>query len=118
MPTVQANQIDRTVLIFDSFYNKNLVVEGGKYDIVYGFFYEINSNKTIASNLASSLFRISQETGIDVLTLLDELRGVNNKLELNKKIAYYLNLLKSKTSLYGVGRPPIPNIPVARNVVL
>jgi hypothetical protein len=120
MPTIQQNRfgLDQTIIIYDSFYDKNYVVDAAKFDIVYGFFYEKNENKTIASNLTANIFRISQETGIDVLTLIDELGSLPNKLELNRKIAYYLNLLKSKTSLYGVSRIPTPNLPAARNVVI
>ena len=119
MPTVNnRNVVDRTVVIYDSFYDQTATIDATKYDIVYGFFYEKNDNKRIAANFAAALFRISQETGIDVLSLLNQLKGAPNKLELNKTISYYLNLLKSKTSQYGVARVPAPNVPVARNVVL
>lgn len=119
MPTVNnRSNIDRTVLIFDSFYAQNATVDAAKYDLVYSFFYAKNENKRIAANFAAALFRISQETGIDVVDLLNELKGTPNKLELNKTISYYLNLLKSKTSQYGVARVPVPNFPVARNVIL
>lgn len=119
MPTVNnRSTLDRTVLIYDSFYEQNVTVDASKYDLVYSFFYEKNNNNRIAANFASALFRISQETGIDVVQLIDELKGLPNKLELNKKISYYLNLLKSKTSQYGVARVPVPNFPTARNVVI
>jgi hypothetical protein len=39
-------------------------------------------------------------------------------LQMNKQICYWLNSLKSKTSLYGVSVIPQPVVPVARNVVL
>ena len=119
MPTVnnRAN-LDRTVEIFDSFYNIKYIADATKYDIVYGFFYEINGSQKISANFAAALFRISQQTGIDVLDLLNQLKGAPNTLELSKTISYYLNLLKSKTSLYGVARIPTPNLTVARNVVV
>jgi len=119
MPTINNRTvIDRTVLIYDSFYDQTFTVDSTKYDIVYGFFYEKNNNSKISANFAAALFRISQETGIDVLSLLNQLKGAPNKLELNKTISYYLNLLKSKTSQYGVARVPTPNLSVARNIVL
>ena len=112
------NSLDQTIRIFDSFYSVDLIVGTNEYDIVNGYFKKVCSTKEIADNFTVVLFRISTEPGINVLTLLDELKGSDNKLQVNKKIAYYLNSLKSKTSLYGVSVIPVPNIPVARNVVL
>ena len=36
---------------------------------------------------------------------------------MNQIFAYYMNSFKSKTSLYGIGTVPRPNLPVARNIV-
>lgn len=109
--------IDRTIRIFDQFYSFNTVVNADEYDVVRGFFIERCETKNIADNFTASLFRISQVTGINVLTLLDELKGANNKLEMNKIICYFLNTLKLKTALYGVGQMPRPNQTVSRNIL-
>ena len=96
-----------------------MVVDGTQFDLVYSFFYGTSKNTNIAGNFTVILFRLAQETGINVTTLLNELRGTTTEnLKLTKTIAYYLNSLKSKTALYGISRMPLPNIPVARNVVL
>lgn len=119
MPSINdRTNIDRTVEIFDSFYNIKYVADANKYDVVYSYFYGINGSKSISANFTAALFRIAQQTGIDVLNLLSELQGLPNTLDLNKTIAYYLNLMKSKTSLYGVSKIPSPNQSVARNVVV
>jgi hypothetical protein len=110
--------LDQTVRIFDGFYSMDLIVNPNEYDIVHGYFMSVCETQNIAENFTTVLFRISNETGINALTLLDELKGSNNNLQMNKKICYYLNSLKSKTSLYGVSVVPVPNVPVARNVVL
>lgn len=119
MPTIidQRSSLDQTVKIFDSFYATNLVVNAEEYDIVYGYFTSVCATKNIAANFTAVLFRIAQESGVPVLELLRILQGSENKLQMNKVICYYLNSLKSKTSLYGVGLVPYPNQPVARNVV-
>lgn len=110
---------DRTIQIYDSFYSIELQVDAAQFDVVYSFFYETSKSSTTAGNFTVILFRIAQETGINVLLLLDELRGITtDKLKLTKTIAYYLNSLKSKTALYGIAKIPLPNLPVARNVVL
>lgn len=108
--------LDQTIRIFDSFYAFNLVVNCNEYDIVHGYFLDICATKNIADNFTAMLFRISQNTGIPVLSLLDQLKGTKT-MEMNQIFAYYLNSLKSKTSLYGVAVVPRSNQPVARNIV-
>lgn len=112
------NQIDNTIRIFDSFYQTDLKINASDYDLVHGYFLTVSPNKTVAANFSTAMFRISTDTGISVLRLLDDLKGSPNKIEMNKQICYWLNSLKSKTSLYGVSTIPQPIIPVARNVVL
>lgn len=119
MPTIIDNKasLDRTVVIFDNFYNTKLTINASEYDIVFSFFKSTSNNDNIASNFTAVLFRISQETEIGVLELLDQLKGLPNKLEMNKVICYFLNSFRSNTSLYGVGVIPRPNQLAARNVV-
>ena len=108
--------LDQTVRIFDSFYAFNLVVNAVEYDIVYSYFVSVCASKNIAANFTAVLFRIAQETQISVLQLIDQLKGTK-KMEMNQILAYYLNSFKSKTSLYGIGIIPKPNLPVARNII-
>jgi hypothetical protein len=120
MPTIIDNTTspDRTIVIFDNFYNTRLDINANEYDIVFSFFkFVSDNNDTIAGNFTANLFRISQESEIPVLELLDQIKGLNNKLEMNKVICYFLNSFKSNTALYGVGVIPRPNQLVARNVV-
>jgi hypothetical protein len=108
--------LDQTIRIFDDFYSMDLVVNGNEFDIVYGYFKSVCSTKTIAQNFTAFLFKISQETNIPAVTLINDIQGVS-KMEMNKTIAYYMNSFKSKTSLYGVSTVPSPNQAVARNIV-
>lgn len=119
MPRILDNRstLDNTVKIFDSFYQTNLQVGAAQYDIVRGYFLNVCKTKNVANNFTAVLFRISTQTGIDVLKLLDELQGTGGGLEMNKQINYWLNSLKSKTSLYGVSVIPQPVVSTARNVV-
>ena len=43
--------------------------------------------------------------------------NVQTSVQVNTEMAFYLNLLKSKTALYGVSNIPIPNQAVQRNVI-
>ena len=111
------SQMDQTVRIFDSFYAFNVKVNASEYDIVNGYFTSVCATRNIAGNFTAVLFRIAQEENINVLDLLSYIQGTNNNLEMNQIIAYYLNGLKSKTSLYGISNPPSPNQTIARNIV-
>lgn len=119
MATISKNSSsDQTVRIFDNFYNTKLEVNAADWDVVFSFFKGTSDNTQIAANLASILFRIAQESNVNVLELLQLLKGQPNKLSMNKVICYYLNTFKSKASLYGVGDIPKPNEAVQRNIVL
>ena len=111
------NNLDQTIRIYDSFYNFDMVVPTNDYDIVYGYFKSTCRTKEIARNFTAFFFRITQETGLPAVTLLQQIQGSNNKLEMNRTIAYYLNSFKSKTSLYGISIIPQANQLVARNIV-
>lgn len=110
------NSLDNTVKIFDSFYSFNLQVNADQYDIVHGYFTSICDTKNIADNFTAVLFRIAQETGINILDLLAQIKGTK-KMEMNQVMAYYLNSFKSRSSLYGIAVEPRSNQPVARNIV-
>lgn len=120
MPTTiieSINQTDQTIRIFDNFYNTKLTVSANEFDVVFSYFKQASNNDTIAGNFTSALFRVAQEADINVLDLLAQLQGTNDKLEMNKVICYFLNSFRLNTSLYGIGTIPRPNQPVARNIV-
>ena len=56
---------------------------------------------------------------ISIITLCDycKVKGVD-KLELTSTMAYYMNSLKSKSTLYGFSLLPTPNQSVQRNIVV
>ena len=118
MFTTSQDSTDKTVRIFDNFYTTQLVVNGSDYDVVFSFFKSVTENTKIAGNFTALLFRIAQEGGYNVMSLMDVLKGVESNLQLNQVMAYYLNTFKAKTSLYGIGSLPKPNEAVQRNVVL
>lgn len=120
MPSIvdkRNDEIDPTIKIFDEFYSANLAVNANEFDIVYGYFRNTCKTAEIAGNFTSLLFRIANQTGENVLTLLDAIEKTPNKLQMNRLICFYLNSFRSKVALYGVGQVPRPNESVARNVV-
>lgn len=107
--------IDRTVKIFDAFYNFEANVPSMEYDAVYSFFASVFTTNEAAGNFTVTLFRIAQQTNIPVMTLLQELQG-QDQTELTVSMAYYLNNNRSQSTLLGVNSPVVPNYYVARNV--
>lgn len=121
MPSIIDNrtELDTTVRIFDSFYSTDLQIPTNQYDTVYAYFRDICPSKNIADNFTVLFFRIAQEAQIEPIALLENLQGsVNSKIKLDEVMTYYFNTFKSKTSLWGLGVLPKPNLSVARNIVL
>ena len=106
---------DQTVRIFDQFYGFELIVQSEEYDAVYSYFKSIYKDDTAAGNFTVTLFRISNEQSIPVLSLLDQLKTTSGP-ELNVTIAYYLNNMRSNSTLVGVLTPTRPNYYAAHNV--
>jgi hypothetical protein len=118
MPSVnQTNyKLDKTVRIFDKFYEFEQIVPVAEYDAVYSFLASKFDTKDAAGNFAVTLFRVSQESGIPVLALLQEIEQYDTP-ELTAVLAYYLNGLTSSATLYGVQSVILPNYYAARNVL-
>ena len=116
---------ENTIQIFDSFYSSTISVPVNEWDVVYSYFVgvlkgnsESESTKETAKKFATVLFKIAQQTGTDIMVFMDYFRtNVETKVQVNSEMAYYLNLLKSKTALYGVSTVPTPNQAVQRNII-
>jgi hypothetical protein len=109
-------RVDQTVRIYDNFYRFEVVVDANTWDEVYSYFRSVYSDNEIANNFATSLFRIAKETNTPVLTLLQSIQG-QNSVELTATVCYYLNGLRSPSTLLGVNGRVTPNIWAARNVL-
>jgi hypothetical protein len=109
--------VDLTVRIFDEFYNFGLEVDTNDYDAVNSFFESVFVDKEAAQNLTVTFFRIAKETNTSVLTLLEQVQG-QTAIEVTATLAYYLNGLRSPSTLLGVNVPVTPNYYTARNVVI
>jgi hypothetical protein len=108
--------VDLTVRVYDSFYDYDVNVPAAEYDIVYSYFVTQMTSRQAAGNFAVSLFRVAQDTGIPALTLLQEMQG-NAGVSLNVNMAYYLNQIRSRATLLGVGVAVTPNYYQARNIL-
>ena len=118
MSTVNAinPRVDLTARVFDDFNNVVLEVDANEYDVVNSYFESIFVDKEDAANLTNTFFRISQETGVSVQILLNQVAG-QTSMQVTSTMAYYLNGLRSPSTLLGVSNPVTPNFYTARNVL-
>lgn len=107
---------DLTVRVFDRFYDYQADIPVNEYDVVHSYFLKNMSSASAAGNFTVSLFRVAQETGIPALTLLKNFQGQDG-VSLNANLAYYLNLVRNRATLLGVGVTVQPNFYAAYNVV-
>jgi len=122
---LQLTPRENTLEIFDTFYSVPLKVNASDWDSVYSYFLgvlkgnpESERTKQTASQFATTLFRISQQTGTNIQIFMDYFKtNVETAIQVNTEMAFYLNLLKSKTALYGVSKVPAPNQAVQRNIL-
>jgi aconitase B len=117
MGTINAtnNRIDQTVRIYDQFYNYAEDVPSGEYDIVLSYFKSVFNTVEQAQNFTVSIFRVAQESQTDALTILQQIQGSNGP-QLTANLCYYLNSVRSSSTLLGVLEPAAPNYWTARNV--
>lgn len=114
---VTNNKVDSTVRVFDAFYSFDIQVPAAEYDVVYGFFASVFTDSRAAADFTTTIFRIAQETNTSALTVLDKIAD-SNKIQLTANICYYLNGLRSPTTLLGINSLAVPNAFVARNILI
>jgi len=108
--------VDLTVRIFDQFYSYEQFVAVEEYDAVHSFLRSVFTTDQAAGNFTVSLFRIASETGTSVLNILANLEG-QGQIQLTQTLAYYLNNMRSSSTLLGFGASVTPNYYTARNVL-
>lgn len=118
MPTVNAinPQVDTSVRVFDTFDDFGIDVPANEYDAVYSYLRSVFTEAGAAQNFTTALFRIAASTNTPVLTVLDQVRAPD-AVRVNINIAYYLNGIRSPSTLLGVMTSVTPNAWAARNVV-
>ena len=108
--------VDLTVRIFDSFYNYETFVNSEEYDVVYSYMRSVFTTDQAAGNFTVSLFRIADETQTPVLDILQSIQG-QDSITVTQTLAYYLNNMRSGSTLLGFGASVTPNYYTARNVL-
>lgn len=109
------NKTDLTVQIFDRFYGYEEQVPVDQYDAILSYFKSVFKSAEAAGNFTVSVFRISHATKIPAMTLLQQFQG-QSAPQINLTLAYYLNGIRSKSTLLGMNVATQPNYYVARNI--
>lgn len=109
--------VDLTVKIFDNFYRYQGSISAQEYDIVLSYFRSVFSTLNQAKNFTTTLFRVSDTSGIPPMDLLAQIQASGNDLpQVTLTFAYYLNTLQSAATMLGVKLPYTPNFYTARNI--
>jgi hypothetical protein len=86
-----------------------------QYDAVYSYFKSVFKTADAAGNQAVSLFRISHATNIPAMTLLQQFQG-QTAPQITLTLAYYLNRIRSRSTLLGLNVPTQSNYYVEHNI--
>ena len=103
---------DLTVKIFDRFYRYQQNVDSVEYDAVLSYFKSAFGNTPAAENFTITVFRIAFLSKVPVMDLLQQFQG-QTAPQITVSLAYYLNGLRSPSTLLGVNVPAQPNYYVA-----
>jgi hypothetical protein len=118
MPSVNEinPKIDTSVRVFDTFNDFGIDVPADEYDVVNSYFRSVFADDTAANNFTTTIFRIANETNTSALTVLSQIQD-GDRIRVTLNIAYFLNGLRSPSTLLGINTAVTPNAWAARNVL-
>ncbi len=118
MPSVNEPnpKVDLTVRVFDDFYRFALDVPVDEYDAVNSFFLSVYGSRQAAENFTAQIFRIAKQSDTSALDIMSQMQE-QNSVAVTAKIAYFLNGIRSPSTLLGINAVTTPNVWAARNVI-
>ncbi len=105
-----------TRLLFDRFFQKEISYPSNQVDAVVGFFKARGFEDSAAISVGSVLLQQAKIDGINVLELLDSLKGLD-KVKLSNLVTAILNSNRSKISKLGYRSETTANRVEARNII-
>jgi hypothetical protein len=112
-----ADSSDRTRLLFDRYFTKEISYPSTQVDAVVGFFRKRDFDELAATSVAGVLLQQAKIDNVNVFTLLDDLKGLD-KVKLSNLVTAILNANRSKVSKLGYrGVVNLENLE-ARNIVV
>lgn len=118
MPSVNEpnDRVDLTVRVFDDFYRFAIDVPVDEYDAVNSYFRSVFTSVQAADNFTAQIFRIAQQSNTTALQILDQMQD-QDEIQVTGRIAYFLNGIRSPSTLLGINAVTTPNVWAARNVI-
>jgi hypothetical protein len=108
---------DKTRLLFDRYFTKQLSYPSNQVNAVVGFFEKRGFDKLASTSVASVLLQQAKTDGANVFELLDSLKGFD-KVKLSNLVTAVLNANRSKVSKLGYREPSNLDNLEARNIVV
>jgi len=109
-------KVDTSVRVFDTFNDFGIDVPANEYDAVLSYLLSVFSDRTAAENFTTAIFRVAAETDQSALTVLQQIQAPDS-IQVTLNIAYFLNGLRSPSTLLGINQAVTPNAWAARNIL-
>jgi hypothetical protein len=111
--------VDPTNQAFANFYNVQDFppADANTYDLIYSYLTSVFGNQASAKNLTYALFKISANSGTPIEQIFNIIKAQEGAMQVSKTVSFYLNNIRSNSTLIGVGNTVTPNRNVARNVL-
>ena len=113
---VTSTLAEPTTAYFNNFFREETPTSPQVNDMLLGFFEALTSNKETAAILAGSVMMTSQQQNLNVMQLIQELKGKDRE-HINTYLTALLNMNRVNTSLLGVTNSPQPNQYVLRTII-
>tara|TARA_B110000503_G_C7158377_1_gene418439 strand:+ start:2795 stop:3163 length:369 start_codon:yes stop_codon:yes gene_type:complete len=114
--TPPKDSADKTRVIFDRFFEKEIAYPSNQVDAVIGFFVRRGFEEQAALSVGSVLLQQAKIDGVNVLELLDTLNGLDS-VKLSNLIVSILNANRSAISKLGLRNQSTTNPTEARNIL-
>lgn len=106
----------KTKSLFNTFFDRQIAYPSNRVDAVVGFFVRRGFQEAAAASVASVLLEQAKIDNVNVLELLDTLKGFD-QVQLSNLVTAVLNANRSATSKLGLKSEVNVNILEARNIL-
>jgi hypothetical protein len=114
--TKPQDSTDKTRVIFDRFFEREIAYPSNQVDAVIGFFVRRGFQEQAAQSVGSVLLQQAKIDGVNVLELLDTLNGLDS-VKLSNLITAVLNANRSAISKLGLRTQNTTSSIEARNIL-
>ena len=101
--------------IVDEYNKTKFPVEAGEYDYVLSFFRR-SMDSEAAKNFTTSIYQVAHASKVPVLEIIETMKGQSG-LEMTASLAYYLNGIRSNSTMLGITNKVRPNFYAGRSVL-